>query len=435
MSWVAVATAVVGGVAAVSSAKKASDAAKKQSEAISGTAAQSEALNRERYEEAQRLISPSIQRSDIAQQQLFAELGLPVPSQSPYMQQEQALIQQQGAEENIAQTLKDRGIPEKIEEVTSIPGARAGKFGRTPTESQWVTNPEYEAAYQEELVRVRDIAAQPGAPGERTAEMGAPLEGEFLAAPGTGYRGTQGYQNMMGMYDEYGDIIGRPSYEAIKDPLLQYQQMVEGGVDVTQMPGYQDIVKERLSAVSQGAAGAGALYSGRRGEALAQVGGEAQRSFATDYLNRQQGIAGSLSAIESGRMDRYGGLTSARAGTESQFYTNYMNMLQNQANPGAAQNLAALGVNQGLQVGQQNIGAQQAASGVSLQGTQAEGAALADLVSGAGNVASAYMSRPQQQQMYTPQIIPQQQGYSNPNFSPAGGNFSPAAQPNYMEKF
>jgi hypothetical protein len=30
----------------------------------------------------------------------------------------------------------------------------------------------------------------------------------------------------------------------------------------------------------------------------------------------------------------------------------------------------------------------------------------------------------------TPMIIPQQQGFTNPNFSPVGGNFSPAPQVN-----
>lgn len=130
-----------------------------------------------------------------------------------------------------------------------------------------------------------------------------------------------------------------------------------------QTPAYQRLREEGLSAVNQAAVNSGILYSGRRGEAAAEVG----------------------------------------AGVESQFYTNYLNMLQNLANPQVSQNIGALGVGQGLSIGSQNIAAQNTASGYQLQGVAAGNAATADIYGGISSLASAYIGRPQ-----APQQPPQQ---------------------------
>lgn len=72
-----VGSAVVGGVSSHKSGKRAEKAGEKASDATLQTAREAEALNRERFGEAQQLMMPSIGRADIASQQLMAELGLP----------------------------------------------------------------------------------------------------------------------------------------------------------------------------------------------------------------------------------------------------------------------------------------------------------------------------------------------------------------------
>ena len=518
MSGVVTAVAVVGAGSAYYSSKKAGDASDKASKRTSETAAQSEALNVERFDEAQQMLSPYIQRSDIAQRQLMSELGLPVPSVTPYMQRKQDIVSQEGAEASIRETLKSRKIPEFITTEKYVP-AQGGRGGRPARYAKVNTpNPEYEAAYQDELANLREIDSATGGQGqqaERTTGMGMdaaggvggggptdqPIEGEYIQAPGTGYRATPSYQNLMGMYDEYEDVIGTPSYDAIQDPIREYQELVKGdavsaplrayeerlgaqgedplvayqrmideGVDVTNLPGYQKMIEERLSAAGQSAAGAGSLYSGRRLEAAGEVGGATEREFSRDYMNRQGDVASRLSSLQQGNLDRYGNVATAmsnvesgrlnrrgkiasafsvvafvgwgpfgvftfvKAGTENQFYSNYMNMLQNMASPQVAQNLSALGVNQGMAMGQQNIGAQTTASNYNLQGVGAQNAAIADLSKGAANIATAYMNRPQQPNMVQnapmqqPMIIPQQAGYTNPNYSPAQGSYSPVQE-------
>ena len=129
-------TVGVGAGASIYGSKKAGDASDKASKRASETAAQSEALNIERFDEAERMLSPYIQRSDIAQRQLMSELGLPVPAISPYMQEQNLEIEEQGQEEFIQQKLAERGIPQTIKKKVTY-----GPSGRQRTRTESVPNP------------------------------------------------------------------------------------------------------------------------------------------------------------------------------------------------------------------------------------------------------------------------------------------------------
>lgn len=127
------------------------------------------------------------------------------------------------------------------------------------------------------------------------------------------------------------------------------------------MGAYDLVGQEQIAAVNQGAANTGDLYSGARGKALAETGAST-------------------------------GL--AKAGAESQFYNNYMNMLQNLSTPASTTNISSLGVGQAATIGSQNIAAQGAASNYAMQGAQASGAATADIMGGLTSAASAYLNQP-----------------------------------------
>jgi len=127
---------------------------------------------------------------------------------------------------------------------------------------------------------------------------------------------------------------------------------IEGGA-YQQGPGYQQLQQAGSSAVSQGATNVGDLYGGARGEALSQVD----------------------------------------PSIEGQFYTNYLNQLQNLASPQVSQNIGALAVGQGATVGAQGIAAQRLASDYNLQGTAATQAARADQIGALSQLASSYFSQ------------------------------------------
>ncbi len=130
----------------------------------------------------------------------------------------------------------------------------------------------------------------------------------------------------------------------------------EPGTAYMQTPAYQAAIDQGVATVNQGAATSGSLYSGRRGEALKDVGQGAQQSY----------------------------------------YNNYMNILQNMANPTTATNLSNIGIDKAGTIGAQNIASQQVASNFNLAGVEAQGQATADIFGGISSGISAYMNRPQQ---------------------------------------
>ena len=121
----------------------------------------------------------------------------------------------------------------------------------------------------------------------------------------------------------------------------------EAGNAYMQTPGYKTMREESQRGVEQAAASGGNLYSGARMKAAGEAGGQVQ----------------------------------------SQYYTNYMNLLQNMGSPQTATNLASMGVGQGISMGQQQIGAQNVASGYMMGGAEAKQAAIADVIGGAAAVA------------------------------------------------
>lgn len=138
----------------------------------------------------------------------------------------------------------------------------------------------------------------------------------------------------------------------------------EPGTAYMQTPAYQAAIDQGVAAVDQGAATGGALYSGRRGEALKDVGQGVQQSY----------------------------------------YTNYMNILQNMASPTTATNLSNMGIQQAGTIGSQNIAAQNVSSGYNMMGQQAQGAAMSDIFGGISSGISAYMNRPTPQATQTSTI-------------------------------
>jgi hypothetical protein len=113
---------------------------------------------------------------------------------------------------------------------------------------------------------------------------------------------------------------------------------------MSQIPGYQAVMDESMRGAEQSAMNSGStLYGGRRLQAAGQVG----------------------------------------AGVQQSYYSNYMNLLQNMANPSVATNIAGMGVGQGQAIGQQNIASTGMANDYRMQGRGAQNAAISDVLGGA----------------------------------------------------
>lgn len=138
-------------------------------------------------------------------------------------------------------------------------------------------------------------------------------------------------------------------------------QSQQPGTAYMNTPVYQGAIKAGTDAVNTGAAGSGALYSGARGVSLKDVGQNVNQSM----------------------------------------YSNYMNILQNIANPAAATNLSNIGINQAGNLGQQNIAATGVRNNYALQNATDQGAFISDAAGGLSSAFTAYMNRPK-----TPKVSP-----------------------------
>lgn len=158
--------------------------------------------------------------------------------------------------------------------------------------------------------------------------------------------------------ERYGEAQGLLTPYIEEARIAREQMMIEmglapgeAGTAYMETPGYKSMLEERQAGVEQASSASGSLYSGRRAQAAADVG----------------------------------------SATQSQFYTNYMNLLQNMGSPQVATNLASLGVNQGISMGGQQIGAQQAASQYQIGAAQTQQAAMGDILGMGANIYSGYL--------------------------------------------
>jgi len=80
--------------------------------------------------------------------------------------------------------------------------------------------------------------------------------------------------------------------------------------DVTQLPGYQNALKQGLSAVNQGGAGAGMLMSGERLKGLQSTGQNIFGDYYNNYMSRLTGMSNQgMSAVGNLANIRTGGMT------------------------------------------------------------------------------------------------------------------------------
>lgn len=333
----------ISGIADSLTGSKAQHAAERSADATLQAAREAEALNRERYGEAEERLSPYLQ----------------------------------GAERSYGRLQNIMGVGEPQSYSIGTEGARGALLHRGT------------GRYGDPGGGYGDVGDVPG------SEMGDPYEG---LREGT-FRG--------GSYGNYmGDFMPELPEENYQDTAA-YQQSQEA---------IRSVGEERQMAAAEAMGATGGFYGGRRAESAAEIGGDQ----AIDLANLEQGSmqnyyarlaqsqqmrqagAGALASLEqqdigrqatmeqgdiSRREDRY----YDQKGQNRQAFTNYMNTLQNLASPQVAQNLSALGVNQGLTMGAHNIIAQESAGGQRVAGQQARDQATGNLFGAGLQVAGVFI--------------------------------------------
>lgn len=374
MSWgmvgAAAVTVIGGSIASKKASKAASSAADATADATTEAARiaaeandKSIALMKEGYSDASRRLSPFIASEAAANRQLMAQMGL-TPDYSSEIRDYSSQI---------------RDYTEQIEGLNS--------------QVANLRNTELEALTGQDANRISYLRNRLGS-GEIFERDDASLP--FLSHTSDTYN-DESLVNVSGrLQNELDELLARnprdqsrlspesqqeiaelesriASYE---DRVSQAQQVIDSRQGDQQpevastayldLPSYKGAVTEGVSAVNQGAATSGSLYSGARGEALKDVGQSVQQTY----------------------------------------YNNYMNILQGMANPASTTNLSNMGIGSAASMGNVNaatasqINASNLAgvgqsNAYNLQGTQAQNAAIADIAGGVSSGVSAYMNRPQ----------------------------------------
>jgi len=217
-------------------------------------------------------------------------------------------------------------------------------------------------------------ASQAGKSGSRTREA-AEAEARKLGLVGDEARAfsEKRYQEGMEMLQPYmegaetgyGQLLAEMGLGPGESQYMEspFFQSLEGGPEIDELlyQPDQDVMalmeQSGLDVAQQGLAGAGELYGGTRFREMADIG--ARNKLAA--LQYEQGLGRELATERRG-------LETQRRGERSTALSNYMNTLQNIANPETAKYMAGTGIQQGLALGQQDIDVQKSMGDLILSG-------------------------------------------------------------------
>ncbi len=224
------------------------------------------------------------------------------------------------------------------------------------------------------------VSAGPGG-AEGGMEEGAYMGGN--GAPG-GIQTIQTIQDRAGVTGPGAGFQER-YYEDLEAPTPQF------GMDYQNNPAYRKMQDETARNVNQYAANSGSLYSGRRGEALREASANTQMQFYQDLAGREE-------RAYNNDLSRRGVATGALQGREDSYYTNYMNLLGNLAQPTTATNIANLETGHAANSANNTNSTAATVNQGNLMGEQARSAGFADAAGAIAGGISAFANRPQQQQ-------------------------------------
>lgn len=190
----------------------------------------------------------------------------------------------------------------------------------------------------------------------------------------------------------FEDLMADPS----QDPELAAYlgltpESMQVGAGYQETPAYMAAREAGVEAVDASAAAGGGLYSGRRGKALRDVGQNVEQQYYFDAMNRQEAMMGARRGERQAGLGRRGATYQAGQQRGQSYYNNYMQMLSGLADPTTTQNIAAMGTSLGKETSANLLSSARGQSQLEIGAAGAEGAMIADVTGGIGQMAQAYM--------------------------------------------
>lgn len=258
----------------------------------------------------------------------------------------------------------------------------------------------------------QEIFAQAPGDDQRMAPAGAP-GGALTADDIMARAGVEGvpeglqdqyYQDLMGARDPIDLGAGEFMSDEYQNYMGLTPESLQVGNEYQDTGAYQAAREQGMEAVNQGAAGTGSLYSGRRGEALRDVGQDVEQQYYMDAMNRRADMMGSRRqtyGAELGRrlaeradyLGRMGSEVSQGRQQQQSYYNNYMQMLSQMASPQTTTNLASLEMGIGKDTGAILQDTTRATNNLSIANTNAQNQMMGDVAGGVVDLGSAWLSK------------------------------------------
>lgn len=442
MPWPVLAATALGVGASLYGASKTAKAAERAAERESAASAEALQAQQEAYQESRMMLQPYAAQEQAASTQLMAQMGLAPPStggggggdffgapggpSSQNMNQfiedlltEQMVIakrsgydKQKGLNEGARRTvhfidqLKSQGklpanfqapsMTDLVQQAGRIEDTYGGLTKMEKTLSPGVTLEGYGTQNIQGMLDkygVGDAAGKPGAPtagediGEGIGEGPTPQ----TAADIMGRAGVEGLPEGLGE-QYYAGIMEDPRTDPeLAGYLGLTPESMQVGAEYQQTPAYMAAREAGISAVDAGAAGAGQLYSGRRGEALRDVGQQVEQQYYTDAMNRRGEMLGARRAERGAGLARMGGAYETGRQREQSYYNNYMQLLNQLAAPTTTTNIASMGTSLGKETSANIMGTARNIGDLQIGGAGATQAAYGDVAGGLMRLGAAYI--------------------------------------------
>lgn len=243
---------------------------------------------------------------------------------------------------------------------------------------------------------------QPGGPGGMPggAQMIDPITGEVTGGGGPQAKTAADIMGLAGVEGLPPELRDKYMADLMEDPrtdpeLAAYLGLTEESMQVgdayQQTPAYMKAREAGIGAVDAAAAGGGSLYSGRRGEALRDVGQEVEQGYYMDAMNRREKMMGARRGERTGGITRRGIEHGAGRDREQSYYNNYMQMLQGMSQPTTTTNIASMGTSLGKDSAATLMDTARGVSDLKIGGAGATQAALADVGSGLMKYGASYI--------------------------------------------
>ena len=226
----------------------------------------------------------------------------------------------------------------------------------------------------------------PGEPGQMAGGPQAKTAEDILAIAG-----IEGLDPEL--RDQYMAEVMRSAEDdpALAEYLGLTPESARVGAEYQELPAYMRAMEQGREQVLQSGAGAGHLYSGRRGEEVTRMAHDVEGRYYDRAQREHEGMLGRRFGQRGAEIGLMGAEVGAGRARQSDAYNNYMATLRQISAPTTTSNVAAMRQGTAAGTGANILSTARDVNASQMAGTAAGNAAIADVAGGIMEMGSAFI--------------------------------------------